>query len=248
MEQVSGLYNPGFVGSQFQWWIGQVANSRSWRDNQPKSHFLSRNDIPGWGYRYKVRIMGIHDSGCATIPSDALPWAQVMYPITAGGGQGGSFESPSIKQGNIVFGFFLDGVDEQVPIIMGVLGNNAKTIIKNLNDEENCEFEPKSGYDTETTIAADGDLMTAEPSSVCTIESSDANNQDNCADENQKIEREKESPIECPKHGNTLTSMQTHMSNFQKDYQRLMDQLNNYGSAASVKTAVDTDEVNSKID
>ena len=248
MEQVSGLYNPGFVGSQFQWWIGQVANSKSWRDNQPKKHFLFRNDIPGWGYRYKVRIMGIHDSGCATIPSDVLPWAQVMYPITAGGGQGGDFQSPSIKQGNIVFGFFLDGVDEQVPIIMGVLGNNSKTIIKNLNDAENCEFEPKSGYDTETTIASDDQLMTEEPSSVCTIESSDANNKDNCADENQKIEREKESPIECPKHGNTLTSMQTHMGNFQKDYQRLMDQLNNYGSAASVKTAVDTDEVNSKID
>ena len=248
MEQVSGLYNPGFVGSQFQWWIGQVANSKSWRDNQPRRHFLFRNDIPGWGYRYKVRIMGIHDSGCATIPSDALPWAQVMYPITAGGGQGGSFESPSIKQGNIVFGFFLDGVDEQVPIIMGVLGNNSKTIIKNLNDDENCEFEPKSGYDTDTTIASDDQLMTEEPSSVCTIESSDANNKDCAADENQKIEREKESPIECPKHGNTLTSMQTHMSNFQKDYQRLMDQLNNYGSAASVKTAVDTDEVNSKID
>ena len=66
-----------------------------------------------------------------------------MYPITAGGGQGGDFESPGIKQGNIVFGFFLDGVDEQVPIIMGVLGNNAKTIIKNLNDEENCEFDAK---------------------------------------------------------------------------------------------------------
>ena len=162
MEQVSGLYNPDFVGGQFSWWLGQVANSRSWRDNQPRKHFLYRNDIPGWGYRYKVRIMGIHDSGCATIPSDELPWAQVMYPTTAGGGQGGSFESPGIKQGNIVFGFFLDGVDEQVPIIMGVLGNNAKTIIKNLNDEENCEFEPKSGYDTETTVAADGDLMTKD--------------------------------------------------------------------------------------
>ena len=248
MEQVSGLYNPGFVGSQFQWWIGQVANSRSWRNNQPNRHFLFRNDIPGWGYRYKVRIMGIHDSGCATIPSDALPWAQVMYPITAGGGQGGDFESPGIKQGNIVFGFFLDGVDEQVPIIMGVLGNNSKTIIKNLNDAENCEFEPKSGYDTETTKASDDQLMTKDVASVPTIESTDANNKDNAADENQKIEREKESPIECPKHGNTLTSMQTHMGNFQKDYQRLMDQLNNYGSAASVKTAVDTDEVNSKID
>ena len=248
MEQVSGLYNPDFVGGQFHWWIGQVANSKSWRDNQPKKHFLFRNDIPGWGYRYKVRIMGIHDSGCGTIPSDTLPWAQVMYPITAGGGQGGDFESPGIKQGNFVFGFFLDGSNEQVPIIMGVLGNNAKTVIKNLNDGENCEFEPKSGYDTETTVAADDQLMTKDVASVATIESSDANNKDNAADENQKIEREKESPIECPKHGNTLTSMQTHMGNFQKDYQRLMDQLNSYGSAASVKTAVDTDEINSKID
>ena len=248
MEQVSGLYNPDFVGGQFHWWIGQVANSKSWRDNQPKKHFLFRNDIPGWGYRYKVRIMGIHDSGCGTIPSDTLPWAQVMYPITAGGGQGGDFESPGIKQGNFVFGFFLDGSNEQVPIIMGVLGNNAKTVIKNLNDGENCEFEPKSGYDTETTVAADDQLMTKDVASVPTIESSDANNKDNAADENQKIEREKESPIECPKHGNTLTSMQTHMGNFQKDYQRLMDQLNSYGSAASVKTAVDTDEINSKID
>ena len=247
MEQVSGLYNPDFVGGQFHWWIGQVTNSRSWRDNQPKKHFLFRNDIPGWGYRYKVRIMGIHDSGCGTIPSDSLPWAQVMYPITAGGGQGGSFESPSIKQGNFVFGFFLDGSHEQVPIIMGVLGNNAKTVIKNLNDDENCEFEPKSGYDTETTKASD-DQLTKDVAPVPTIESTDANNKDNAADENQKIEREKETPLECPKHGNTLTSMQTHMGNFQKDYQRLMDQLNDYGSAASVKTAVDTDEVNSKID
>ena len=91
MEQTSGLYNPGFVGSQFHWWLGQVADSKSWRENQPKSHFKDRKDIPGWGYRYKVRIMGIHDAGEAIIESDQLPWAPVMYPITAGGGQGGSF-------------------------------------------------------------------------------------------------------------------------------------------------------------
>ena len=24
MEQVSGLYNPGFVGSQFHWWLGKL--------------------------------------------------------------------------------------------------------------------------------------------------------------------------------------------------------------------------------
>ena len=240
MEQVSGLYNPGFVGSQFHWWIGQVANSGTWRDNQPNSFFLLRGDIPGWGYRYKVRIMGIHDAGEAIIPSDQLPWAQVMYPITAGGGHGGSFQTPGIKQGNFVFGFFLDGSDEQIPIIMGVLGNNAKTIIGEISSKENDEkgFGPKSGYDSDTTIAADDQLMTEEPSSVCTIESSDANNKENCADKNRKEVLDKETPIECPKHGNTLTSMQTHMSNFQKDYQKIMSQLNDYGTAAASKNII----------
>ena len=61
MEQVSGLYNPGFVGSQFHWWLGQAADSSTWRDNQHKRYIIERKDIPGWGYRYKVRIMGIHD-------------------------------------------------------------------------------------------------------------------------------------------------------------------------------------------
>ena len=250
MEQVSGLYNPGFVGSQFHWWIGQVANSGTWRDNQPNSFFLFRGDIPGWGYRYKVRIMGIHDAGEAIIPSDQLPWAQVMYPITAGGGHGGSFQTPGIKQGNFVFGFFLDGSDEQIPIIMGVLGNNAKTIIGEISSKENDEkgFGPKSGYDSDTTIAADDQLMTEEPSSVCTIESSDANNKENCADKNRKEVMDKETPIECPKHGNTLTSMQTHMSNFQKDYQKIMGQLNDYGTAAASKNIITNINEQARID
>lgn len=253
MEQISGLYNPGFLGSQFHWWLGQVANSGTWRENQPDSFFLFRKDIPGWGYRYKVRIMGIHDAGEAIIPSDQLPWAQVMYPITAGGGHGGSFQTPGIKQGNFVFGFFLDGSDEQIPIIMGVLGNNAKTVIGEISSKENDEkgFGPKSGYDSDTTVAADDQLMTEEPSSVATIESSDANQKENAGDKNRKEVMDKETPIECPKHGNTLTSMATHMSNFQKDYQKLMGQLNDYGTAAASKniiTNINEGEINSKID
>ena len=242
MEQVSGLYDPGFIGGQFHWWLGQVANSGSWRENQPNSFFLFRKDIPGWGYRYKVRIMGIHDSGEAVIPSDQLPWAQVMYPITAGGGHGGSFQSPGIKQGNFVFGFFLDGADEQIPIIMGVLGNNAKTVIGEVSSKENDEkgFGPKSGYDSDTTIAADDQLMTEEPSSVATIESSDANQKETASDKNKKEVMDKETPLECPKHGNPMTSMATHMSNFQKDYQGLMEKLNSYGPAAASKGVDDS--------
>ena len=37
MEQVSGLYNPGFLGSQFHWWLGQVADAKNWRENQPNA-------------------------------------------------------------------------------------------------------------------------------------------------------------------------------------------------------------------
>ena len=62
--------------------------------------------------------MGIHDAGESMIPSDQLPWAQVMYPITSGAGLGASYQTPGIKQGCFVFGFFLDGSDEQIPIIM----------------------------------------------------------------------------------------------------------------------------------
>ena len=50
-----------------------------------------------------------------------------MYPITAGGFQTNSGATPQLRQGNMVFGFFLDGQDQQVPVIMGVLGNNSQT-------------------------------------------------------------------------------------------------------------------------
>ena len=121
------LFNSGFLGAGFNWWVGQIADDSTWRDNILPGKFESANQITGWGRRYKVRIIGLHDQGETEIASDQLPWAQVMYPITAGGGQGGSGQTPNLRQGNMVFGFFLDGQEQQVPVIMGVLGNNAQT-------------------------------------------------------------------------------------------------------------------------
>jgi hypothetical protein len=121
------LFNSGFLGASFNWWIGQIADDSTWRDNILPGKFENANQIPGWGRRYKVRIIGLHDQGETEIKSDQLPWAQVMYPVTAGGGQGGSGQTPNLRQGNMVFGFFLDGQEQQVPVIMGVLGNNAQT-------------------------------------------------------------------------------------------------------------------------
>ena len=123
------LFNSGFLGASFNWWIGQVAPDSTWRDNISPGKIEKPKEIPGWGYRYKVRIIGLHDQGETEIASDQLPWAQVMYPVTAGGGQASSGQTPNIRQGNMVFGFFLDGQEQQVPVIMGVLGNNAQTAL-----------------------------------------------------------------------------------------------------------------------
>ena len=126
-----GLSNtPGF--NEMLWWIGQIADDSTWRDNQLPGKFKDAAPIPGWGYRYKVRIMGVHDQGpkdADPTPEDQLPWATVMYPVTAGGGQGSSSVTPNLRQGNIVFGYWMDGKDMQVPVIMGVLGNNSQTAL-----------------------------------------------------------------------------------------------------------------------
>jgi len=120
-------FNQGFIGQDFYWWIGQVADDSYWRDNIIPGKFPSPETIKGWGYRYKVRIFGLHDLGETAIKSENLPWANVMYPITAGAYLQNSGQTPMIRQGNIVFGFFLDGKSQQQPVIMGVLGNNSQT-------------------------------------------------------------------------------------------------------------------------
>jgi F0F1-type ATP synthase membrane subunit b/b' len=125
----STSFNPGFLGSSFNWWIGQVADDSVWRDNILSGKYAASGQVPGWGRRYKVRIIGLHDQGETTIPSEDLPWAQVMYPVTAGGGQAESLQTANLRQGNMVFGFFIDGQEMQVPVIMGILGNNSQSAL-----------------------------------------------------------------------------------------------------------------------
>lgn len=146
MEENS-LFNPGFLGAGgFHWWVGQIMDDAKWRENIKDKKISGAGEVPGWGYRYKVRIIGLHDKEEETVPSDQLPWAQVMYPITAGGGQAGARQTPNLRQGNFVFGFFLDGAEQEVPVIMGVLGNNAQTTLKKETGTTASNFAGTSGY------------------------------------------------------------------------------------------------------
>ena len=161
------LFNSGFLGASFNWWIGQIADDSYWRDNIVSGKFDDKNNVPGWGRRYKVSIIGLHDQEEESIDSDQLPWAQVMYPVTAGGGQAKAVATSALRQGNFVFGFFLDGADQQVPVIMGLLANNTQTAL----NTKPQRFKPFSGYakgkdpDPNIKVPADG-LTTKKPGST----------------------------------------------------------------------------------
>jgi len=226
----NGLFNPGFVGSGFHWWIGQIVDDSTWRENINPEKFEKVTDIPAWGYRYKVKIMGYHDQSEAAIKAEQLPWAQVMYPITAGGGQGGSSMTPALKQGMFVFGFFLDGQDKQSPVIMGVLGNNAKTIMgrktgseegggenytpqsfhsKNANEEPTTQKKLK---DNDFAPQQAGNEAYNSPSNAnVSRESVDSTNLYTTADEKKKNVLEEKHALACPNpnRGSDMKNIQT---------------------------------------
>jgi len=113
------LLKSNFIGRDgFRWWVGQIAPIESWK---------SQADGKGWGHRYKVRILGYHPYDTARLSDDDLPWAGVMMPVTAGSGGGQFAQSANIKQGDVVVGFFLDGDDAQIPMIMGSFGKTQYT-------------------------------------------------------------------------------------------------------------------------
>ena len=144
MEQ--DLFKKQFVGKDgFHWWIGQVAPEDTWKENIPKKAVESNEDIKGFGERYRVRIMGSDPQDKQELSDEELRWAGVMYPVTSGSGSRASSQNANIGQGTFVFGWYLDGEDGQIPIIMGCLGyNEYQAIDKTPNQQKG--FIPFSGF------------------------------------------------------------------------------------------------------
>ena len=126
-----GSSNKNF-GSGDNRWRGQIVDDSVWRDNILAGKYEDKDSVPGYGRRYKVRIFGEHDLGGDIgfpIPDEQLPWAHIELPVTAGSGAGNSKQTPALRQGNIVSGYWADGANKQIPIITGVIGNNEQTIL-----------------------------------------------------------------------------------------------------------------------
>jgi hypothetical protein len=241
------LFNPGFLGGSFLWWVGQIPDDSTWRDNTNSGKYEDRTSIPGWGRRYKVRIIGLHDQGETSIPSDQLPWAQVMYPVTAGGGQAGAMDSTKLRQGNMVFGFFLDGQEQQVPVIMGVLGNNSQTVSSKKNstvEDSVTDTQPgvlaKSGYSDGTTskgpareVPPDDDLSLQEPSEgLPSNENADGIQQTNVSDSRRQAKCEEKIALVKPQTeefmNSVLKGIQTTIENLTNRIDTILQSLQSY--------------------
>ncbi len=138
------LIKTNFLGRDgFIWWIGQIVDETQWAGNFGGHPTQSVDEQKGFGFRYKVRIMGYHTASPTDLPDEDLPWASVLFPVTAGV-SGGANSAPQLRQGDFVQGFFMDGEDGQQPVIMGVIGYNQYTaVMKNIPD---TGFLPFSGY------------------------------------------------------------------------------------------------------
>jgi hypothetical protein len=68
--------------------------------------------------RVKIRVHGVHNPSTREIPQNDLPWAQVVLPTTEAG-VSGLGKTPRLTSGATVFGFFMDGVASQIPLVLG---------------------------------------------------------------------------------------------------------------------------------
>ena len=113
MQTIDGIVNEptiNFVGKDgFFWWVGEVED----------------NEDPMELGRVKVRVLGYYTNvrgGTTTaLPTENLPWATCLQHTAQAGNDGQGESSGQLQPGAIVMGFFMDGDQAQMPIVMGVL-------------------------------------------------------------------------------------------------------------------------------
>ena len=120
---MQGIFEGSDSFTGINWWIGQVAPRDTWAENT-----LLKNDkdvgVTGrkgeenvYPNRVKVRVVGYHDQ--IEDPND-LPFASVMGNPFISSGYGNAPNVHQLEGGESVLGLWIDGDDEQKPVITNV--------------------------------------------------------------------------------------------------------------------------------
>jgi len=105
-----------FYGLNTNEWIGMILPYES-QDDQIDGD-------AGFGYRYRVAIMGNHPSD-NSIKDEDIVFATTALGVSDGTGAGNRQRKPALSQGDVVMGKFLDGNRKQNPVITNSLGRTA---------------------------------------------------------------------------------------------------------------------------
>lgn len=92
-----------FDNTQFRWFFGIVED---------------REDPRQLG-RVRVRAYNYYSDDESEVPVDLLPWAIVLMSPTSAGIKEVGISPTGLMVGSLVFGFFLDGEECQMPVILG---------------------------------------------------------------------------------------------------------------------------------
>ena len=148
-----------FMGKDgFTWFVGVVED---------------RNDPQKLG-RLRVRCLGYHTKELNKLPTKDLPWAHVMNPITSATVSGVGQTPLGCVEGTWVVGFFTDGNEAQMPMILGTLPGVPKDLptkdsLNGFQDYINANYPKYKETDVNRLAVGDDD----NPHSTLTLRKAD---------------------------------------------------------------------------
>ncbi len=96
------------ITPNFKWFVARVTNR------------LDPNQLG----RVQIRVFNIHPENTALVPDEALPWAIPLQSVFSASLTGVGLFPTGLLENTIVWGFFLDGEECQIPVIGGVFGGD----------------------------------------------------------------------------------------------------------------------------
>ncbi len=119
------------MGKSFIWFVGVVED---------------RADPKHLG-RLRVRCLGYHTEDLLKLPTADLPWAHPMNPVTSATVSGVGQTPLGVVEGTWVVGFFQDGADAQMPIIIGTLPGVPSGLPTKIEKGDDGEYAGKGFQD-----------------------------------------------------------------------------------------------------
>ena len=104
--------NNMYQNGGFYWFMGVVED---------------RKDPEALG-RCRIRVAGYHTADKLVLPTEDLPWAMPLMPITSASMSGVGHAPVGPVEGTWVLGFFLDGDDCQIPVMLGTFPGRAEAL------------------------------------------------------------------------------------------------------------------------